>query len=66
MEEAKSVVHRLSFETGRYSRAWEISTAHLTEEALRYLERGADYFDSSPTGLLFEPFVLKDCNGSRV
>jgi len=63
LEEAKSVVHRLSFETGHYSRAWEISTAHLTEEALRYLEHRAGYSDSSPTGLLFEPFALTDCNG---
>lgn len=63
LEEAKSVVHRLSFETGRYSRAWEISTAHLTEEALRYLERRASNFDFKPTGLLFEPFTLADCNG---
>ena len=57
------MVHGLSFETGHYSRAWEISTAHLTEEALRYLERRAGNFDSRPTGLLFEPFALTDCNG---
>ncbi|WP_332846629.1 DUF5983 family protein [Pseudomonas lactucae] len=63
LEEAQAMVHRLSFDTGHYSRAWEISTAHLTEEALRYLEHRAGYFDSSPTGLLFEPFALKDCNG---
>ncbi|MGY3324069.1 DUF5983 family protein [Pseudomonas fluorescens] len=63
LKEAKSVVHQLSFETGHYSRAWEISTAHLTEEALRYLERRAGNFDSRPAGLLFEPFVLTDCNG---
>ncbi|MGF6282725.1 ABC transporter substrate-binding protein [Pseudomonas silensiensis] len=63
LEEAQAMVHRLSFETGHYSRAWEISTAHLTEEALRYLERRAGNFDSRPTGLLFEPFALTDCNG---
>ncbi|MFY0750984.1 ABC transporter substrate-binding protein [Pseudomonas sp. NFX5] len=63
LEEAQAMVHRLRFETGHYSRAWEISTAHLTEEALRYLERRADNFDSRPTGLLFEPFALTDCNG---
>jgi hypothetical protein len=57
------MVHRLSFETGHYSRTWEISTAHLTEEALRYLERRASNFDFKPTGLLFEPFTLPDCNG---
>ncbi|MGN7934069.1 ABC transporter substrate-binding protein [Pseudomonas mediterranea] len=63
LEEAQAMVHRLSFDTGHYSRAWEISTAHLTEDALRYLEHRAGNFDSRPTGLLFEPFALKDCNG---
>ncbi|ANI53762.1 DUF5983 family protein [Pseudomonas sp. DR 5-09] len=63
LEDAQAVIRRVSFETGHYSRTWEISTAHVTEEALRYLKHRAGYFDSSPTGLLFEPFVLKDCNG---
>ena len=63
LEEAQAMVHRLKFETGHYSRAWEISTAHLTEEALRYLERRASNFNSGPTGLLFEPFALTDGNG---
>ena len=63
LEDAQAVIRRLSFETGHYSRTWEISTAHLTEEALRYLERWAGNFDSRPAGLLFEPFVLTDCNG---
>lgn len=40
-----------------------ISTAHLTEEALHYLENQAGNFDSRPTGLLFESFALNDCNG---
>ena len=63
LEDAQALIRRLSFETGHYSRTWEISTAHLTEEALRYLERRAGYVDPRPTGLLFEPFALKDCNG---
>lgn len=63
LEEAQATVHRLSFETGHYSRAWEISTAHLSEEALRYLESLAGNYNFRPTGLLFEPFTLKDCNG---
>lgn len=63
LEEAQAMVHRLSFETGHYSRAWEISTAHLTEEALRHLESRAGNFESRPTGLLFESFALTDCNG---
>ena len=63
LEEAQAMVHRLSFETGHYSRAWEISTAHLTNEALRHLESRVGNFDSKPTGLLFEPFALPDCKG---
>jgi hypothetical protein len=63
LEDAQAMMRRLSFETGHYSRTWEISTAHLTEEALRYLEHRAGNFDSRPTGLLFEPFALTDCNG---
>lgn len=63
LEEAQAMVHRWSFDTGHYSRAWEISTAHLTDEALRYLESRVSNVDSKPTGLLFEPFALPDCNG---
>lgn len=36
-EAAREVVRRLRFETGFYSRAWEISSAHITEEAGRFL-----------------------------
>jgi hypothetical protein len=60
---AQAVIHRLSFETGRYSQAWEISTLHLPEETVRYL---VDWINRSPprqTGLLFEPFALPDCCG---
>ncbi len=63
LEEAQAMIHRLNFDTGHYSRAWEISTAHLTDEALRHLEIRVGNFDSKPTGLLFEPFALPDCNG---
>ncbi|SME95758.1 MULTISPECIES: hypothetical protein [unclassified Pseudomonas] len=63
LEEAQAMVHRLSFDTGHYSRGWEISTAHLTDEALRHLESRVGNVDSKPTGLLFEPFALTDCNG---
>lgn len=63
LEEAQAMVQRLSFDTGHYSRAWEISTTHLTDEALRHLESRVGNVDSRPTGLLFEPFALPDCNG---
>jgi len=49
-------VQRLRFETGHYSRCWEISTAHITQDANRYLEDLADI--ATPTGLLFVAFRM--------
>jgi hypothetical protein len=63
LEEAQAMVHRLSFETGHYSRAWEISTAHLPEEAMFYLEECVSHFAPRQTGLLFELFTLPDFCG---
>ncbi|ASV34873.1 DUF5983 family protein [Pseudomonas reactans] len=63
LEEAQAMVHRLSFETGHYSRAWEISTAHLPEEAMLYLEGWISHSAPRQTGLLFEFFTLHDCSG---
>jgi hypothetical protein len=63
LEEAQAMVHRLNFETGHYSRAWEISTAHLPEGALFYLEGWASHSAPRQTGLLFELFPLSDCGG---
>lgn len=56
LEAAREVVHRLSFETGHYSRCWEISSAHVTEDAIRYLEEIAD--TATLTGLLFVTFYM--------
>lgn len=53
-EAACEVVRRLKFETGVYSRAWEISTAHITEQSQRYLCDLADI--ATPTGFLFIAF----------
>lgn len=55
-EAARERVRRLGFETGFYSRCWEISTAHLTGQAVDYLCRLADL--PMPTGLPFEAFRL--------
>jgi hypothetical protein len=63
LEEAQAMVHRLSFETGHYSRAWEISTAHLPVESMLYLEEWVSHFALRQTGLLFELFTLPDCCG---
>ena len=63
LEEAQAMIHRLSFETGHYSRTWEISTAHLSEEAMFYLEGWVNHSAPRRTGLLFELFALPDCHG---
>jgi len=39
---AQAVAQRLGFNTGVYSRCWEISSAHLSESANRYLMELAD------------------------
>ncbi|MBN0001917.1 ABC transporter substrate-binding protein, partial [Pseudomonas aeruginosa] len=36
-EAAREVVQRLSFETGYYSRCWEVSSAHICQETGQYL-----------------------------
>lgn len=53
---AREVVRRLRFETGFFSRAWEISSAHITEDAGRYLAELADL--ATPTGFLFVAFRI--------
>jgi len=63
LEEAQAMVHHLRFETGHYSRAWEISTAHLPEEAMLYLGGWVSSSTPRKTGLLFELFALPDCCG---
>lgn len=55
-EAAQEVVRRLSFETGFYSRCWEISSAHITDEAGRYLANLADI--DTPSGFLFIAFRI--------
>ncbi|MFJ5483764.1 DUF5983 family protein [Pectobacterium actinidiae] len=53
---AHEVLQRLRFETGFYSRAWEISSAHLTQEASDYLMNLADL--ATPTAFLFIAFRI--------
>jgi hypothetical protein len=55
-EAAREVVRRLSFETGFYSRCWEISSAHLTAGAGRFLAELADI--ATPSGFLFVAFRI--------
>lgn len=55
-ESAQEVVRTLTFETGFYSRCWEISTAHITDEAGRFLYELADI--ATPTAFLFVAFRI--------
>ena len=50
-EAAREVVQRLSFETGYYSRCWEISSAHISRETGQYLANLADL--ATPEAFLF-------------
>ncbi|MGK9021169.1 ABC transporter substrate-binding protein [Pseudomonas aeruginosa] len=53
-EAAREVVQRLSFETGYYSRCWEISSAHISQETGQYLANLADL--ATPEAFLFITF----------
>jgi len=53
-EAAQDVVQRLNFETGYYSRCWEISTDHITVETWHYLANLADL--ATPEAFLFIAF----------
>ncbi|MGQ0697515.1 MAG: DUF5983 family protein [Panacagrimonas sp.] len=55
-EAAREMVRRLRFETGSYSRCWEISSAHITDEASRYLANLADI--DTPIRFLFVAFRI--------
>ncbi|ONH50912.1 hypothetical protein SAMN04490182_2004 [Pseudomonas cedrina] len=55
---AEECVQQLTFETGHYSRCWEISSTHLPHSAWSTLQ--AMLLDEWPAGLLFETFVLAD------
>ncbi|EPL3588637.1 ABC transporter substrate-binding protein [Pseudomonas aeruginosa] len=53
-EAAREVVQRLSFETGYYSRCWEISREHITIDTWHYLANLADL--ATPEAMLFIAF----------
>lgn len=53
---AQQRVRQLTFETGRYSRCWEITSAHLPPSVWSHLEVQARR--NLPTGLLFEMFTI--------
>lgn len=57
-EAAREVVQRLSFETGYYSRCWEISAAHLSERSWHYLSSLANC--EMPENLLFVVFPIPE------
>ena len=53
---AREVVRRLRFETGFYSRCWEISSGHITGAAWNFLAELADI--ATPTAFLFIAFRI--------
>ncbi|EDV5274825.1 ABC transporter substrate-binding protein [Salmonella enterica subsp. enterica serovar Mbandaka] len=53
-ESARQAIQRLSFETGFYSRCWEISTAHISHKTDQYLASLADL--GTPEPFLFIAF----------
>lgn len=55
-EAAREVIRQLSFETGVYSRCWEISSAHITEDTGHYLAERADI--DTPEAFLFIAFRI--------
>jgi hypothetical protein len=59
LESAQHVVKHLTFETGHYSRCLEISSAHLSNQAMQYLAELAD--SDEPSGLMFEAFRVPGC-----
>lgn len=56
LEAAQRTVEQIRFDTGVFSRCWEISSRHLSEDGWRYLARLAD--TGVPSGLMFEAFRL--------
>ncbi|CAM5559254.1 DUF5983 family protein [Eoetvoesiella caeni] len=55
-DSANIVVEQLKFHTGHYSRCWEISNSHVSEDEFEYLSKLAG--SSEPTGLFFEVFNI--------
>ena len=63
-EEAREIVRRLTFETGQFSRCWEISHWHLDQPALGYLEKLADA--RPPLGPYFLAFRVYNLIGVKL
>ncbi|OLU25487.1 hypothetical protein BVH03_17690 [Pseudomonas sp. PA15(2017)] len=58
---AMAISEQLTFRTGHFSRAWEISSLHLPEKALEHAQRLAGF--EIPSGQLVEFFLLPGCDG---
>jgi hypothetical protein len=61
---AQEVVRRLTFETGHYSRCWEINSGHIPAATREYLEDLA--CARRVTGLLFEAILVSDSDAVGV
>lgn len=60
LESAQGIIDSLRFETGFYSRSWEISSAHITQQDFDRLELLAE--TGCPRDALFEAFQLRKSN----
>lgn len=56
LEAACRTVEQMHFDNGVFSRCWEISSRHLSDDGWNYLSRLAD--TGQPSGLLFEAFRM--------
>jgi hypothetical protein len=64
VQDAQGIIENLRFETGFYSRSWEISSAHITRQDFERLELLAD--TGCPRDALFEAFQLRKSNAIGV
>lgn len=62
--EAQTLIQRLGFSTGTYSKCWEISNAHLQDSDIRFLQDLAG--KTTDTDLYFEVFELPESNAVGV
>lgn len=56
LEAARHTIEQIRFDNGVFSRCWEISSRHVSEDGWRYLTRLADA--GQPSGLLFDVFRM--------
>lgn len=64
-EEAQALIDNIAFKTGEYSRCWEISSSHLSQEAIEHLYQ-AIASQKDYDSLMFNLFVLPSVDSSCI